>query len=466
MKNDTKNSTDDILNEILGIETYEDKVDEIVFPSPIKIGVGAIKKAYKICEFVKDVHKRSIEWYGLMISKKDEPDVVRNVVIGSQQSSDAHTAMKGDEIGKLIYNIEKEFGEDWIVNGWIHSHANFSTFFSGTDDRNMETVLNSVYRNTRKGFKEAFKAIEGRRNAVYDKNKKEIIISGSLDTDAQIVFPVDEFNLESLTEEQIKKVIKLKIRKPVLVGWSYSIVVNDKSDKKGHINYKKEFPFEEKSENWDEDAEVDILEGKDYELEIDEDKLHSEVESKIKKPIEIIQTIKQRIRIPFTSYTGIGYTGGSYPIGFEPEIEVQPKYAKNVEETDETKEVFIDDTLKFLAEVIGLFNPNSSCFLTPHDKARIYKVISDATKKGLELNETPTSYKGWLEDRLETRLDTIKETVCQLVIDRAVVNTLTDYANKNNKFAKLIMDFTGAKWRKINAFDNYVNSVEEDDEKK
>lgn len=449
---------DDLLNEILGMEEEKEDDDElIVLPETVSIGKGALDKAYAVCRLLKEVRGSSSEWYGLMLSTLDKPEVVRDFVFGKQESGAAHTEIDGEEVGKLT-DLATKRGKDWIVNGWIHSHGGLATFFSGTDDTNMKTVLNSIYLNTRKSFKKSYNLIEGKKTLSYDKAKKEVLMKGALKTDPEICLALPSSKgLEKITQEQLKKIIKIKFKEPVLSGWSYSIVVNDAKDKKGHINYKEELPQKDQSRTWDKSANIIVVDEPIYEIKLDEDALKKEIAEKIKAPAPVVV-----------------YSGSKHWEHWskKPILTARELFAKNYDrlfgkkepEVVEEKEEEIPEPTeelvgRFIEELFTFYKSAGPTQFPPGEKRKAYETVVEAILGGI--NAHP-SFSDWLEDRIlkedkEFRGD-YEHALYQLAIDPAVVKTLLEYAKNDNDFAKLVGTFKKNNFRRKMALEEYEDS--------
>lgn len=262
-----------MLDEILGAESQPEEEQPLPIPGTVRIGDGALNKAQLICDLVRKVHGIPMEWYGFMVSKKDNPDTVIDIVIGHQESNAAHTQMDGAAISEVSHHVQTTM-PDTIITGWIHSHADFATVFSGTDLHNMKTVLNSVYLNTRTPTHSPFRLVEGDMTITHDPDTRDVTFVGSLDTDIDVQvrgIHAEDFNA-----------ITLRAWQPVLVGWSSSIVVNENGDHAGHVNYKKELPLGKDIEFGDYETTVEVIAG--MTLPLDARALENEVRKFIKKP--------------------------------------------------------------------------------------------------------------------------------------------------------------------------------------
>ncbi len=463
-KNENNKNEDDLLNEILGIEGEEEKDEAIALPKKILIGTGAMDKAFTVCRLLKEVRGSSSEWYGLMIGTLDKPEVIRDFVFGKQESSAAHTEIDGSEVGKLTDLVVKERGKDWIVNGWIHSHGGLATFFSGTDDTNMETVLNSVYINTRKSFKKAYNFIEGKKNLSYNKDKKEVLMTGILPTDPEITLGLPSSRgLDKITQEQLKKIVQIKIKQPVLAGWSYSIVVNDKNDKKGHINYKEELPLKHENKTWDESADIVVINEPVYEIKIDENTLKKEIEEKIKAPAPVMvysnyKNWQNWAHKPWISPSDL-YAKGYERIFSKKELSEKIFKKTEIDDDEKIKEPDEESIAEFLQEMCEFYRSAGPTQFPTYEKRQTYHSIVDAILGGI--NAHP-SFSGWLEDRLLKEDKDLKGNyegaLYKLMIDPAVVGSILEYCKTNQDFAKLVVKFRKNHFKRKMALEEYEDS--------
>lgn len=449
--------------------------EEIELPAKVRIGEGALEKAYMVCDLVRHVHRRPGEWYGFMVAPKSEPEVVRDILIGYQRSTTGHTKIEGDAIGRAVEVLKKAKGGEWVINGWIHSHGGTGVFFSGMDDNNNWDVLNSVYHNTAKIHQMPYRLIEGRRTIGYDRGTGLLKISGTFDTDPVIEIPLGAAS-KSERRHLRRALEKIKVSQAVKAGWSYAIVVNDKSENKGHINYTEERLMEGKRELTHSDADVEIVEGAEYKLNTNKNALKREVEAKIRDPYagpvtkfvrkfkrkyvytpqiwtpwfpqtsESAQASTQRVNIPinYTPYE-LASLGGSSPI---PEFAVvrpstsQP--AQPVQQRDYTAEEFLHAAIKFLPRLYALSEIGS-----------LYAMLNAAARAGSE--NISGDYRKWIEGRLEVEqipgtdtydrtVDRLRGSIYKMFIDPAMIAALDSYAQADPDFQKFMNDFTEPRW--------------------
>ena len=111
-------------------------------PDEVHMSGYAYRKAFLINQIIRKVHGKSLEWYGYMLARQDEPELVVDIGLGRNATNmNAYTNIDPDEIGKF----QESLPLDTIINGWIHSHADLGLRrFSGTDERNHLTVASYV----------------------------------------------------------------------------------------------------------------------------------------------------------------------------------------------------------------------------------------------------------------------------------------------------------------------------------
>jgi len=186
-------------------------------PANISIHDYALKKAYKINELVKKNYYSSYEWYGYLLGKKENPEVVIDIDLGkNKENGFAYTKISEEDISKFLEKLSK----DIIINGWIHSHGNLNyRHFSGTDEENIKKVLNFVSPLTRKPIQ-----------------KREIIIK-----DLNIIN--ENYNIEDLKKGSVTVVVNnreaknIKIFETIYGSFSYNIVIGDEGWNEKSIAY-------------------------------------------------------------------------------------------------------------------------------------------------------------------------------------------------------------------------------------
>lgn len=210
----------DRLDDILSGEA-EEKKEERNPLAKVYMAKPALEKARIYAELSKDFHGDFIECYGyLMGSKNKKHRIIEDVYYApGQTGSGAHTKIPGrkvTEAGREINQLGRK------VLGWWHSHANYHTFHSGTDDENIITVLDHIapsnfittyleYDFLGKDIKKT--KFENDTVFVCDRNnnsKRLEMIFDKLDENPLMYLPLKE----------------VKVRIPIRTGFAYSVVVN------------------------------------------------------------------------------------------------------------------------------------------------------------------------------------------------------------------------------------------------
>ncbi len=422
---------DDIIDDLFE-QRQDDAKEGMKLPGKVRVGEGALKKAYTLCRIVTEINRTPLEWYGLTISRQDDPGVVRDFIFGEQTDNGCHTHLDGTEVSRLSEELIR-YRPEWLVSGWVHSHADMGVFFSDNIDRpNMLTVLNSVYLNTRQRFKKPYKLIEGIRNSQYEKLTGNFRISGSLETDPEILFSVPE-RLSQLSEDEIKRLLDMEIWQPVLAGWSSSVVVNNRGEIKGYLSYREEYPLSGKSNSWGVPAEIEVVCGQEYQLRVDEASLANEVRAKIKKPVPK----------PVFIF-------GEWPsrLGHYAEKQVAEIPGTNADETPET------DAADFLAEALSY---SASVIPIASEKMDLYDILCTAIRKGSA--GLRSDYKTWIGERVRKKEPGNPEiAIYSLIADPAIIMALEECAKTDPAFATFMKRFSGYPNQKIVAVREYRNN--------
>ena len=218
------------LEALLGARVSEE--DVVITPvrkrnliSQVYITSPALEKAYRYAELVCDVLKESLECYGYLITPKDTNDrVARDVYLAAnQEASSAGVEVSGQGIIESGREIDKI---GFRVLGWWHSHADFDTFHSSTDNKNMLKILNVIAPTN---------YIVGRREILLlngqvgvRRKGKDVEIYDVNNPDRRITFNP---NGEDFDPELLSALSDVKVNMPVRVGFAYSVVVNARRGK-------------------------------------------------------------------------------------------------------------------------------------------------------------------------------------------------------------------------------------------
>lgn len=186
---------------------------------------SALNKAYAYARIACEVVEESAECYGYLISpRKCEDRIVRDVCFApNQKVSGADVVIGGNDVIKIGRELDKK---EYKILGWWHSHADFDTFHSGTDDGNMMTILNCIGPTNYVTINREMSLMQGklrirRRGAnveIYDSDNPSKVFRLNIGT--------KEFNAKDLG---IIKNITANL--PIRIGFAYSVVVNAKGDK-------------------------------------------------------------------------------------------------------------------------------------------------------------------------------------------------------------------------------------------
>jgi len=143
MKNvEVADSLDALLNEESNKEpTQNDQPTNsnvIVCPPPIdtiKITRLALEKMFILAQEIFHVFDTPLEAYCLCVG---HDHIIEDILIPRQRVSFASVHIEPQNLLEIAPIIRKN---QLTILGWSHSHANFSVFFSGTDDHNQNVLL-------------------------------------------------------------------------------------------------------------------------------------------------------------------------------------------------------------------------------------------------------------------------------------------------------------------------------------
>lgn len=182
--------------------TRVDPVSDILNDVPIT--AACLKKIRRYSELVMEEKGSASELYGILTRKSNCNEAGIELITHSFLAFDQRTSAGSVEVAPGgVLRTFKNIGErGYHALGWWHSHGNFSTFHSGTDDKNLLTVLDllaphnqlTVYRKISTGENVV---------ALFERIKSNC-------SDAEAV-------------EQLERHLKTQ---KLPVGFAYSIVVN------------------------------------------------------------------------------------------------------------------------------------------------------------------------------------------------------------------------------------------------
>ncbi len=293
MKNRGENMDFDDLDNMM--DEYQQRPEKDIWeyaPKSVKATKGVMNKAAAITKAVAEVGRGAYEWYGYLVADSSNMEIARDIMLPPKQNvGGSHVKVEGEGTVAVLKEIEeynRSHGTDYRIIGWIHNHANHSTFHSGTDDRNMWGLLETTSIETQKYVTDDLGLIE-KEPAMSGKDDK-LVIEGK-GSDCDIEYSIDLKKIEALGvgKEDAKKIILqaldpsgMKIKEKHLIGFCYSIVVNN-AGSKPHTEvaileegYVTKFRREAKRK-----TELEISEG-DIELDIEE--LKKQIKEKMEFP--------------------------------------------------------------------------------------------------------------------------------------------------------------------------------------
>jgi proteasome lid subunit RPN8/RPN11 len=237
---------DDLMAMLLGTakekRTYlPPAVDEV------QVTRSVLNHAQAICDAAKKVSGGSYEWYTLMLGKKEEPYLNSKLYLPAKQKAQpGFIEVSGEEYALATIEIEKyntTHKQTYMPVGWLHSHGSGGVGFSAEDKKNFDILLNSVWHNTRqRGLKE----VELMLNARAEIQADTLVVKGEQleDLMLELDVPKDSAFNGLLKKYGVKKtpasqatflkdvfdVLSLSIFEPLLTGYGYAVVVNERGD--------------------------------------------------------------------------------------------------------------------------------------------------------------------------------------------------------------------------------------------
>ena len=188
-------------------------------PERIRMAEYAMKKAFRIDELVRTVHKGSFEWYGYTIADRAEPALIRDIGLPrNARNVPDYTSVHAEGIAEYRESLPRGA----IINGWIHSHGSLDfRGFSSTDERNQATVLEYVTALLRKPVA-----------------KREVVIEDL------VLLVKGRFDEKELAEGSVTLVTDVpvgeaSILETVYGGFCYSIVIGEGGWHRQEIRYKR-----------------------------------------------------------------------------------------------------------------------------------------------------------------------------------------------------------------------------------
>jgi proteasome lid subunit RPN8/RPN11 len=144
--------------------------EDVLSSSTFKITNGAFNKAMTYAKAIGQLAGTGMECYGYMLKPSDSLDnTVTDIFLAPNQTNQAaYVRVSAEGVYQSSQEIEPK---GMMIVGWWHSHGTFSTFHSGTDVRNFETVLHSVAPRT------MYKNEKGQYT--YNADNKELLVHGT-----------------------------------------------------------------------------------------------------------------------------------------------------------------------------------------------------------------------------------------------------------------------------------------------
>jgi len=187
-------------------------------PQEISMALYAKAKAFKINELVREIHQESYEWYGFTIADKDNPEIIADIGLPkNDQNLQDFTTLGPERIAEYHESLPEQF----IINGWIHSHGALKyKHFSHTDETNQATVLDFVTARLRWAVAKKEVPIQDLNFLVKGEFEEKDLVKGSVSI---------------ITDGVISKAT---IMETIYGGFCYSIVIGDEGWHEQEIHYK------------------------------------------------------------------------------------------------------------------------------------------------------------------------------------------------------------------------------------
>ncbi len=189
--------------------------------SRVYLAKDALQKARMYADLARDRSGKNIECYGYLIGSPDRRSRLADDVYFApdQDNNSAHTEIPASAViraGREIRGMNKR------VLGWWHSHANFPTFHSGTDDDNLKNVLNQIAPSNYITTYEELDFLQGDIKKTRNGNST-IVVCDRNNTSRRLEMVFEELDENPLAGMPMEKLI---VRIPMQVSYAYSVVVN------------------------------------------------------------------------------------------------------------------------------------------------------------------------------------------------------------------------------------------------
>ncbi len=193
-------------------------LSQLKWPEPLSIKLGSLPqhilmaayakdRAFKINELVGAIFEESFEWYGFTLANKDHPEFIVDIGLPKNDLNlQGYTALGSERIAEF----QESLREDFVINGWIHSHGALNyKHFSHTDEENHLTVLDFVAARTRKPLA-----------------KKEVAIQD------MVLLQKNRFDKKDMEKGSVSlitdgPITEAKIMETIYGSFCYSIVIGD-----------------------------------------------------------------------------------------------------------------------------------------------------------------------------------------------------------------------------------------------
>src|SRR3989339_328274 len=277
---------DDIL---AGNPEEAQKKDRALF-SALYVTEDALMKARTYAQLARDRSGNYIECYGYLLGDLDRRKRIANdaYLAPEQDNNSTHTEISGETVLKAAKEIREKFGKRVI--GWWHSHCDFETFHSGTDEANHHLIAYQIAPGNYLNRYEEFEFLSGELKKV--KSENGISIGPRNNMSRRL-----ELKLSGTEAENVLKGVKfdkVSLRVPIRTGYAYSMVVNAVGDRPyTEIATLEYAPLTMKEQYSHFKVPLKVIDG--VKLNFTEKELKEEIKKKIILPPPIRYSRKKRI---------------------------------------------------------------------------------------------------------------------------------------------------------------------------
>ncbi len=244
-------AADEEIRKLLLGEDSASKQEPLPLPEKVPITAGTLEKAQTICEVVRSLTGQAYEWFSFLLASRADPDyVVRDLLlVEGTKATIGHVEVDGVQHARVsneVQKINQESGKDYYVIGWMHSHGDGPLRPSQTDDQNFVQLLNSIRFNTDLRVPTALPLIESALTRevrdgsiiVTGENVEDAIIRYAIPDETRFAALLEKYGLvkrkevQALPQEEffldLVQALDMKTEEPHLIGFGYSIIVNEK----------------------------------------------------------------------------------------------------------------------------------------------------------------------------------------------------------------------------------------------